>query len=97
MIIRLQPVIMIVAVSASLASWDLMHFNQDLQGVFHAASLIRLKKHHLNSLWLATSAGLFLALIGASLSLRLSFALTLLLALLAIGSLLFGVRYMVDE
>ena len=95
--IGLSLILMLVACSAALISWDLIQFNHRMvESSLHAADAL-VEKYHIQSLAFAASAGLLLALIGSSINLNLPFAVIVLLALTTVGGLIFGLQSMMRK
>ena len=95
--IGLSLILMIIACSAALISWDLIQFNDRMvESSSHTADAL-LEKYHMQALAYAASAGLLLALIGSSISLNLPFAVIILLALTTVGGLIFGLQSMMRK
>ena len=86
-------VLMIIACTTALVSWDLMQFNQSMVGCSIPDANAALEKYHLNSLALAASAGLILALSSIYINLQFPFGVTILLVSIAMGCLLYSMRY----
>jgi hypothetical protein len=96
-IAELSSTLMIIACTTALISWELLQDNQSASGYPPGETNGALKKYHLNSLALAASAGLTLALIGANITLQSPFVLTAILVLLALGSLIYSMQYIVNK
>lgn len=90
---RLSLVLMIIACTTVLTSWDLMQFNHSKVGNSLSNTNTALEKYHLNSLALAASAGLILALSSIYINLQFPFGVTILLVLIAMGCFLYSLRY----
>jgi len=93
MLAELPFMLMIIAGTTALVSWDLMQFNQSMVGNAAPKTNKSLEKFHLNSLALAAFAGLTLALISSYISLRFPFGLIVVLVLITVGCLIGGVQY----
>ena len=93
MLADLPSMLMIIAGTAALVSWDLMLFNQSMVGNAAPKTNKSLEKHHLNSLPLAAFAGLTLALISSYISLQFPFGLIVILVLMTVGCLIGGIQY----
>lgn len=89
----LPLILMIVACTAALVSWDLMQFNQSLVGNSLHKTNASLEKNHLYSLGLAAFAGLTLALISSYINIQFPFILILLLVLMVMGCLVSSMQY----
>lgn len=89
--------LMIVACTAALVSWDLLLFRQSASEVSPGRAGNYLEKYHLQALALATSAGLVIAFIIRYIHLQLSFTITALLSLAAVGCLTYGLRYIINR
>jgi hypothetical protein len=96
-IAELSSTLMVIVCTTALVSWDLLQIDQGASGYPPGESNGALKKYHLNSLALAVSAGLTLALIGANMSLQIPFAVTAFLVALALGSLIYSMQYFVNK
>ena len=93
----LSPVLMIIAPTTALVSWDLLQFDQGSSGnLFYKSNLLR-EKHHLSSLALATSTGLILALLSANINLHIPFVVVVFLVLLTMGCLMYGAQFVVKK
>ena len=89
----LSLILMIVACTAALVSWDLMQFNQRLvANSFHKTNA-SLEKNHLYSLAIAAFAGLTLALISSYINIQFPFILILFLVLMVMGCLVSSIQY----
>lgn len=85
--------LMIVACVFALVSWDLLQFVQSDAGNLLDTSIMSREKYHLNSLALAASLGLIMALISANINLRIPFVVIVFLALIATGCFIYGVQF----
>lgn len=85
--------LMIIASVFTLASWDLLRFEQSIVGkaTFHTGSLF--EKHHLRSLVMTMVTGLLFAMMSLYVHLQLSFVAIVSLVLLALSGLAYGVQY----
>lgn len=84
--------LMVTGGFSALLTWDLIIFNRSGIGLDASSNGNLLEKNHLKSLSLATLAGI-LATVGASfLNFQLSFAVMVILGLLATGCLILGVQ-----
>ena len=92
MIAGFSPVLMITASTFALVSWDLVRFNQSLDGTEKENNWVRLEKHHLRVLVMAISAGLVIALAGAYIDLHISLVGIIMLVLLALGGLVYSTQ-----
>ena len=97
MLADLPLLLMIIAGTAALVSWDLMQFNQRMVGNAASKTNTSFEKHHLNTLAFATFAGLTLALISSSISLQFPFWLIVVLVLMTIGCLIGGIQYIMKK
>lgn len=95
--VNLSTPLMIVACTAALAWWDLTNFGQSLVSSQPPEITLSLERTHFQSLSLAVSAGLMLALTSSYLTLQIPFIGVMLLALLAIGCLLYGLQTLVKK
>jgi hypothetical protein len=93
MLAELSIMLMIIAGTAALVSWDLMQFNQSMVGNAVLKTNKSLEKLHLNSLALAAFVGLTLALISSYISLQFPFGLIVVLVLMTAGCLIGGIQY----
>lgn len=91
---NISPILMIIACTVALISWDLMQFNRPLFGKSHMEGSMFLGKYHLRTLVFAASVGLLLALLSLYINLELSFRITTILVLIAIGCLIYSIRYL---
>jgi hypothetical protein len=96
-IAELSSALMVVACTMALASWDLLLSDRSASRSSPGKPIGYLEKYHRNSLALATSTGLILSLISANISLRFSFALIAFLVLMAAGSLIYSMQYIVNK
>ena len=96
-IAELSSTLMIIVCTTALISWELLQDNQRVSGYPLGETNGALKKYHLNSLALAASAGLTLALIGANITLQIPFVVTAFLVVLALGSLIYSMQYTVNK
>ena len=93
----LSTALMLIACTTALASWELLQVNQNVSGYPPGKTNGMLEKHHLNSLALAASAGLTLSLISATVTLQLPFVVIALLVFMALGSLTYGMRQIMNK
>lgn len=93
----LSTVLMLIACTTALVSWELLQVNQNVSGYPPGKINGVLEKQHLNSLALAASAGLTLSLISATLTLHLPFVVIALLVFMALGSLTYGMRHLMHK
>jgi hypothetical protein len=91
-VLDLSPVLMVIACTMALVSWELIHFKHNTTKNTPAAHRSDLEKHHLRSLVSAASAGLTLALLTMLVNLQLPFGIVALLVLIAMGSLVYGMQ-----
>ena len=96
-IAELSSTLMVIACTVALASWDLLQVDQSASGYSPGKTNGVLEKYHLNSLALAVSTGLILSLISANISLQFPFVLIAILVLLAAGSLIYNMQYIVNK
>jgi hypothetical protein len=89
--------LMIIACTAALVSWDLLLFGQSASEDTPSKADSLLEKYHLQALALTASAGLVIALIIRYIHLQLSFTITALLSLAAVGCLTYGLRYIINK
>lgn len=92
MMIGLPPLLLVMAVGASLAYWDLDGFNQRLGRVDPSDATRSLEKSHLRRLALALSLGLVVSLAALSIRIDLNLAWAILLGLVIMISLRLGIR-----
>ena len=95
--LNLSAVLMILACSTALASWDLIHFERSIAGDRVHKENASLANHHIRSLALAISVGMLLALIAFLINLQLPFWGIIVLVLMAMGSLLYAMRFIARE
>lgn len=91
MMIGLPAWLLVLAVLASLAYWDLDGFNQRLSRVDASDATRSLQKSHLRRLALALSLGLVVSLVALSIRIDLSMAWAILLGLVIVISLRLGI------
>lgn len=96
MLMELSVTLMIVACSAGLAGWELLLFTREMAAIKVRANPA-FEKGHLFSLGLAAFAGLALALGSAAIDLQLPFCITAVLALAAMGGLVFAARFRLKQ
>jgi hypothetical protein len=96
-LVDLSTGLMIIACTFALASWDLIQFEQSLDGNSLLEASTPLETHHMRSLALAGSAGLLLAFLSLNIHLQLSFSMIIFLVLVAIGCLIYGMQYIVKK
>ena len=89
----LSSILMIIACTAALVSWDLIEFNQSIAKNTSCNDNSSLVKNHFQLLALAASAGLILAYFSSSLDLLFPFGITVLMALVAMGCLIYSTQY----
>jgi len=89
--------LMIVGCTAALASWDLMLFNQGLSGNSLHKQNTPIDQYHLQSLALAVSAGLIMALTSSSINPNFPFGVIVILVLIATGFLACGMNYITKK
>jgi hypothetical protein len=90
-------ILMMAACTGALLCWDLMLFNQSVVTSSPPKPNASLEKYHLQSLALAASAGLMLALLSSFINLHFPFVLIVLLVLMAMGCLLYGTQYILKK
>jgi hypothetical protein len=88
LLLGFRAVFMIITCATALAGWDLSHFERSIVGNAVRKEIGLVVKHHMQSLILAVSSGMTLALITALIHLRFPFWGMLVLILTAIGGLL---------
>ena len=88
----LPALLLLVAVLASLAYWDLEGFNQRLSRVDPSDATRSLEKSHIRRLLIALGLGLVASLIGLSIRTDLSIIWAILLGLVIVISLQMGIR-----
>ncbi len=89
---RIPNVIVIIGIIAALASWDLLQFNKDISENSLPSAILSLERNHLQSLFLALSLGLILALAVNSLQIRIPFAVIWIFGFFGIASMIFGIQ-----
>ena len=94
---ELSTVLMVIACTTALASWDLLQIDQSASRYSPDKTNGLLEKYHLNSLALAISTGLILSLTSANISLQFPFVLIAFLVLVAVGSLIYSMQYIVNK
>ncbi len=82
-----DPLLMIIAATMALASWDLVLFNSSLPGDQSGQSVALLEKVHLGSLGMAIGLGLLVVLAGRFIRLQIPFVVMILLVVLGLFSL----------
>jgi hypothetical protein len=94
MLINISPLLMVIACTAGLVSWDLYLFNGEVSknSLPHAEAF--LARNHMRALAMAAMAGLLLALAGVFIRFELPFGSLVLLALMVVGGLLYSVQYL---
>jgi hypothetical protein len=92
---NLSTSLMVIGCASALAWWDLTHFGESLVAGQPPEATLQVERVHLQSLALAISAGLTLALVSSYLDLQIPFLGMALLALFAIGCLTYAVRSLV--
>ena len=96
-IAELSTALMLIACTMALVSWELLQVNQSVSGYPPGKTIGTREKHHLNSLALATSAGLILSLLSATITLQFPFVVVAFLVLMTLGSLTYSMRYIVNK
>lgn len=89
---KLSTPLMVIGSAAALAWWDLAHFGQSTVIGQPLETRLLLERAHLQSLVLAISAGLILALGSSYLNLQIPFLGTVFLVLLAVGCLTYSLQ-----
>ena len=97
MLANLSTLLMLVACTAALAWWDLANFAQSKVVGQPPESTGLLEKAHLQSLALAATAGLVLALATSYFNLQISFLGTVLLVLFTVGCLMYAMQSLVKK
>lgn len=92
-IVNLSLVLMIIACTLALVNWELIQFKHSTARNSQARSNSALEKYHQRSLALAASSGLALALFSSFINIQLPFGVVALLVLIAMGFLVYGMRY----
>ena len=93
-IIDLSLLLMLIAGTTTLASWELMQFTPQLTKDGRPQMNDLLEAYHLKALGLVILSGLILTLFGTALSLEIPFSITILLVIIVFGGLLFGLGNM---
>ena len=89
--------LMVIACTAALACWDLTNFGRSVVVGEPLETVLRLERHHLQSLGLAVSGGLILAFGSSYLSLQIPFLGMVILVLFAVGSLTYGLQSLIKK
>jgi hypothetical protein len=89
--------LMIISSTSALILWDLVQFDQRLAGHMPDSTDMSVEKYHLQSLAAAASAGMILAVVGAYITLQLTFGVVVLLTLMTVGCLVFGVKFILTK
>ncbi len=97
MLANLSTLLMLIACTAALAWWDLATFGDSIVVGQSLETSAPLEKHHLQSLALAVSGGLILAVGSSYLDLQIPFIGIVLLALFATGCLIYTVQSMAKK
>ena len=92
-VIDLSVALMVITSAFTLASWDLLRFEQGLVGNASSHTDMALEKHHLRSLAVALVTGLLFAMLSLYIRLQLPFIVIVSLVLIALGGLTYGVQY----
>lgn len=92
-LMALSVPLLILGTTAALAGWDLTLFSQDVNDSAAADAAVLIEESHLRWLALAGGTGAGLAYLSSAIPVRLPFVLTVALVLLAVGGLVFGLRY----
>lgn len=96
-LLQLPLYLMVVGCTSALVSWDLLLFRQRLAESSPELYDPGLEKYHLQALGLAASSGLFLAITSGTLKLQLPFIVTAGWALMGVGFITVGVRYLMKK
>jgi hypothetical protein len=96
-ITSLSSILMIVVCSTALVCWDLIHFNQSKAGISPGKTKGTLDRYHLQSLAIATFAGLIVGLSSSYLNLHFPFFVIILLVLMTVASLIYGTQYILKK
>lgn len=96
-VMNLSVPLLAVGCACALASWDLTHVGGAMLDQENPEARVRLERQHLRSLAMAFSLGLAFALLGMYLSLQLPFLISVILVLIAIGSLTYGLQAVVKN
>jgi hypothetical protein len=97
MLANLSTSLMLVACTAALAWWDLTNFGQSIPVGQPSGAEVLLEKYHLQSLALAVSGGVILAIASSYLNLQIPFIGTVLLVLCTIGCLTYAMQFLVKR
>jgi hypothetical protein len=92
-----SPVLMVIASTSALVSWELFHFKHGTTRSAPPQSSSTLENYHLRSLAAAASAGLIFALLTMLVNLQLPFGIVALLVLIAIGGLVYSMQYITKK
>jgi len=93
----LSSILMLIACTTALMSWDLIQFTHSTSGPPPGATLAPLERYHLQSLVLAALPGSLLAIVISYISLDLPFVAIILLALIAMAGLGYGMQTIVKK
>ena len=86
--------LLVAGSTLALAAWDLRLFFEKVRSNPSTVFTTRLERAHLRSLGMACGSGMLLALLSTAIHLELPFILIQLLALLAVGGVVFGLRHL---
>lgn len=92
-IVNLPVVLMIIACTFALVSWDLIQFEQGMTEQPMRKTRASLEKYHLPSLTLAAFTGLLFAFMSTYIHLQLSYGVIVFLVLIAVGGLTLGMQH----
>jgi hypothetical protein len=95
--VDVSSILMMAACTGALLCWDLMLFNQSIVANSPPRANASLEKYHLQSLALAASAGLILALLSSTINLQFPFVLIVFLVLMTTGCLLYSMQYILKK
>jgi hypothetical protein len=87
LLIGASPLLMVIAATLALASWDFVLFNASLPGEQPGKSVALLEKVHLESLALAVGLGLIVSIAGHFIRFQIPFIVMVLLVILGLFSL----------
>lgn len=96
-VVHLPVLLMVGGCTSALVSWDLTNFGQGMVKLQRLEAVERLERYHLQSLLIAISLGLILALISSYANLQISFGATVLFVLIAVGCLTFGLQTLIKK
>jgi hypothetical protein len=96
-LLGLSRVLMLVACTAALVSWDLIQFTHSIPGIPQRESEAALERYHLQSLALTAFPGFLLAVIGSYVNLDLPFILIIFLVLVTMGGLGYSLQFILKK